>query len=52
MLLITGIGILTGPNTVIVLLEYTNLFQSQSQQQYKANIGEELIILGPTLSYI
>ena len=31
MLLVTAISILTGPNMVIVLLEYNNLFQSQSQ---------------------
>ena len=36
MLLVTPVSILTGPNTLTVQLEYTNLFQSQSQWQYKA----------------
>ena len=53
MLLVTPIIILTGPNVLTVLLEYINLFQSQSQWQYKANSSrEELPILGLTLSYI
>ena len=46
MLLVTVIKILTGPDTLTVLLEYINLFQSQSQWQYKANIWEEMLILG------
>ena len=45
-LLVTAISILTGSNTFTVLLEYINLFQSQSPWQYKANIREELPILG------
>ena len=49
MLLITAISISTGPTTLTVLLEYINLFQSQSQWQYKGNIREELPILGLTL---
>ena len=52
MLLITAISILTGPKTLTVLLEYINLFQSQSQWQYIANIREELPIIGLTLPYI
>ena len=51
MLLVTAIRILTGPNTLTVLLEYIN-FQSQLQWQYKTNIREELPILGLTLPYI
>ena len=31
MLLVTAISILTGPNTLIDLLEYITLFQSQSK---------------------
>ena len=52
MLLVTAISILTGPNTLTVLLEYINLFQPQSQWQYKVNIREELPILGLTIPYI
>ena len=52
MLLVTAISILTGPNMLTVLLEYINLFQSQSQWQHKANIREELPILCHTLPYI
>ena len=52
MLLVTVIRILTGPDTLTVLLEYINLFQSQSQWQYKVNIWEEMLILGLTLPYI
>ena len=51
MLLVTAISILIGPNTLTVLLEYINLFQSQSQWQYKANIKEEMHILGLKLRY-
>ena len=51
MLLVTAISILTEPNTLTVSLEY-NLLQSQSQWQYKANIWEELPILGIRLPYI
>ena len=51
MLLVTAISNLTGPNTLTVLLEYINLFQSQSQRQYKVNNWEELLILGLTLPY-
>ena len=51
MLLVTVISILTGPNTLTVLLEYIYLFQSQSQWQYKANI-KEMHILGLELPYI
>ena len=49
MLLVTAISILTGPNTLTAVLEYIELFQSQSQWRYKANIREELPILGLTL---
>ena len=53
MLLVTAISISTGPTTMTVLLEYINLFQSQSQWQYKGTIWEELPILGLTpLPYI
>ena len=52
MLVVTSINILTGPNTLTFLLEYINLFESQSQWQYRANIREELPILGLMLSYI
>ena len=52
MLLVTPISVLTGPNMLTVLLENINLFQSQSQWQYKANIWEELLILSLTLPYI
>ena len=48
MLLATVMSILTGPNTLTVLLEYIN----HSQWQYKANIREELPILSLTLPYI
>ena len=41
MLLVTATSILTEPNTLTVLLEHINLFQSQSKWQYKANIWEE-----------
>ena len=50
--IVTAISILIGPNTLTVLLEYINLFQSQLQWQYKANIKEELPILGLTLPYM
>ena len=53
MLVVTVISILTGPNALTVLLKYINLFQCQSQWQYKANTWEEqLPILGLTLPYI
>ena len=53
MLLVTAIGILTGPNNYVnCSLGYMNRLQSQSQWQYKANIKEELPILGLTLPYI
>ena len=52
MLLVTAISILTGSNALTVLLEYINLFSFQSQWQYKANMWEELSILGLTLPYI
>ena len=52
MLLVTAISILTRLNMSTVLLEYINLFQSQSQLQYRANIREELLILGLTLPHI
>ena len=51
MLLVTAISILTGSNTFAVLPEHISLFQSQSQWQYKANIREELLILGLTLPH-
>ena len=51
MLSVTAISILTGSSMLTVLLEYIN-FQSQSQWQYKANIREEMPILGLTLPYI
>ena len=51
MLLATATSILTGPNTLIALLECINLLQSQSQWQCKANIWEVLPILGLTLPY-
>ena len=50
MLLVTAISILIGSIALIALLENINLFQSQ--WQYKANIWEELPILGHTLPYI
>ena len=37
MLLVTAVAILTGPITLTALLEYINIFQSQSQWWYKAN---------------
>ena len=50
MLLAIAKSILTGSNTLIALLEYINIFQSQSQWRYKTNnIREELPILGLTL---
>ena len=52
MLLVTAISILTGPNTLIVLLEYINLSQSQSQWHCKANIREELPILALASCYL
>ena len=52
MLLVTAISFLTGPNILTILLEYTNLFQSQSQWRYEANIREKLPIIGLILSYI
>ena len=48
---IISIPILTVHNTLTDLLEYINLFHSQSQWQYKANIWE-MFILGLTLPYI
>ena len=48
MLLVTTTIILTKPNTLTVLLEYINLFECQLQWQYKANIWEDLPILGLT----
>ena len=52
MLLVTAISILTEPDTLTVLLEYINLFQSPLQWQYKANNWMELPILDLTLPYI
>ena len=54
LVIITAISILTGHNinTLTALLEYINLFLSQSQWQHKANIREELPILGLILPYI
>ena len=52
MLLVTAISILTGCGILIVLLEYINVFQSQSQWQYKVNVKEEMLILGLTLPHI
>ena len=49
MLLVNAISTVIGPKTLTALLEYINRFQSQSQWQYKANIREELPILGLTL---
>ena len=37
---------------MLSVLEYISHFQSQAQWQYKANIWEELSILGLTLPYI
>ena len=51
MLLVSAIRILTGPNSLVVLLEHINLFKSKSQRQYKANIREEMLILGLTLPH-
>ena len=45
MLLVTVISISTGPCMLTVLFEYIDLFQSQSQWQYEANISEELLVL-------
>ena len=42
MLLVTSINILTGPNTLTVLLEYINLFQSQAmaiQSKYQGGVA-------------
>ena len=52
MLLVTAISNLTGSIMLTVLFQYINLFQSQSQWQYKANITEELPVLGLALFYI
>ena len=52
MLLVTAIIIQQNLNALTALLEYINLFQSQSQCRYKVNIREELPILGLTLPYI
>ena len=52
MLLVTVISILTGSSMLTVLLEYINLFQSQSLWQYRVNIREEMLILGLTLPHI
>ena len=52
MLLVNARSILTGHNMLTVLLEYINLLQSQWQQYYKANIREEMLILGLTLPHI
>ena len=49
MLLVTVRSILTGPNKLTVLLHYINVFQPKLQWQCKANIWEELPILGITL---
>ena len=52
MLLATAISTLTGPNTLIVLLEYINLLQSDHIDNiYKANTREEMLILGLTLPH-
>ena len=51
MLLVTAISIMTGTNTLTVVLEYINDIQSQSQWQYKANIREQILILGLTLPH-
>ena len=50
MLLVTVVSILTGPNTLTVLLEYTNLFNLNHNG--KANIRAMLIILDLTLPHI
>ena len=52
MLLVTAISILAGLNTLIVLLEYISLFQSQSQWQYKQILGRSYLSFGLTLPYI
>ena len=51
MLLVTAISILTGSNTLTILLVYQS-FSFSITWQYKANIWEELLILGLTLPYI
>ena len=51
MLLVSTIRIFIGPNSLVVLLEYINLFQSISQWQYKVNNREEILIFGLTLPH-
>ena len=48
--LVTAISILTGPNTLTVLLECINLFNLN--QNSNINTWKELPILGLTLLYI
>ena len=48
MLLVTAISVLTKPNMLTVLLEYTNHFNLN----YNGNITKELPILGLTLPHI
>ena len=51
MLLVTAISIVTGSNTLHVLLEYTQLF-NQNGNVKQIIIRLELPILSPTLPYI
>ena len=51
MLLVTITNILIRLNTLTVLLEYTNLFQSQSQWQYEGDVGRSyLSLIGPYMA--
>ena len=51
MLLVTNTCILTGPNMLIILLGYIDIFQSQLQWQYKTNVWKGLPILVLTPPY-